>query len=132
MILAKCCHDLDVLVWNLGSPVKRLSSVGSLMHYRAESVGPEIPLRCTDGCPIEAECPFSAIGIYLDYERTFPDARERLIAAGMDPEAPNHWPFANITPDVSAAPGASAPSRPAPTGAASITATTTWSITRPC
>lgn len=103
MILAKCCHDLDVLVWNLEQPVKRLSSVGSLMHYRSESVGPEIPHRCTDGCPIEAECPFSAIGIYLDYERTFPDARQRMIAAGMDPEAPNHWPFSVLTPDVSQA-----------------------------
>ena len=103
MILAKCCHDLDVLVWNLKQPVTRLASVGSLMHYRSESVGPEIPHRCTDGCPIEATCPFSAIGIYLDYERTFPDARQRQIAAGMDPETPNHWPFAAITPDVSRA-----------------------------
>jgi predicted dehydrogenase len=103
MILAKCCHDLDVLVWNLNMPVKRLTSVGSLMHYRAASVGPEIPLRCTDGCPIEAECPFSAIGIYLDYARTFPDARQRLLAAGMDPEAPPFWPFNVISPDVSRA-----------------------------
>jgi predicted dehydrogenase len=103
MILAKCCHDLDVLVWNLNMPVQRLTSVGSLMHYRAASVGPEIPLRCTDGCPIEAECPFSAIGIYLDYARTFPDARQRLQAAGMDPEAPPFWPFNVISPDVSRA-----------------------------
>ena len=103
MILAKCCHDMDVLVWNLKSPVKRLSSVGSLMYYRAESVGPEIPLRCTDGCPIEAECPFSAIGIYVDYERTFPDARQRLIEAGYDPETPPYWPFNVISPDTSRA-----------------------------
>ena len=103
MILAKCCHDMDVLVWNLGSPVKRLSSVGSLKYYRSESVGPEIPLRCTDGCPIEAECPFSAIGIYLDYDRTFPDARRRLIEGGFDPEAPPYWPFNVISPDVSRA-----------------------------
>jgi hypothetical protein len=53
MILQKCCHDLDILTWNLASPVKRLSSVGSLLHYRWESVGPEIPLRYTDGSPIE-------------------------------------------------------------------------------
>lgn len=103
MILAKCCHDLDVLVWNLKQPVTRLSSVGSLMYYRSESVGPEIPHRCTDGCPIEATCPFSAIGIYLDYERTFPTARQRLTAAGMDADAPDYHPFANITPDVSRA-----------------------------
>ncbi|MBW7883403.1 MAG: Gfo/Idh/MocA family oxidoreductase [Caldilineaceae bacterium] len=103
MILAKCCHDLDILVWNLPQRVKRLSSVGSLMHYRAESVGPEIPDRCTDNCPIEPTCPFSAIGIYVDYERTFPDARLRLTDAGLSPEAPDFWPFRVITHDVSRA-----------------------------
>ncbi len=35
MILAKCCHDLDILTWNLAQPVARLSSVGSLLHYRS-------------------------------------------------------------------------------------------------
>lgn len=102
MILAKCCHDLDILVWNLPSPVKRLSSIGSLLHYRPESVGPEIPLRCTDGCPIEQNCPFSAIGIYLDL-RPFPhylaDAEKGL----FDLETPKTWPFTVLSPDVSRA-----------------------------
>ena len=40
MILAKCCHDLDILFWNLG-PVQRLNSFGGLMHYRAENAPPE-------------------------------------------------------------------------------------------
>jgi predicted dehydrogenase len=103
MILAKCCHDMDVLVWNLNQRVKRLSSVGSLMHYRAESVGPEIPARCTDGCPIEPSCPFSAIGIYVDYERTFPGMAARASEFGVDPEAPDIWPINVITPDYSRA-----------------------------
>lgn len=96
MILAKCCHDLDLLVWNLDDPVVRLSSVGSLIHYAAESVGPEIPLRCTDGCPIEADCPFSAIGIYLD-ARLLPGPRR--LAEGED--APRVWPFMTMTDDLS-------------------------------
>ena len=103
MILAKCCHDLDILVWNLPSPVKRLSSVGSLLHYRPSSVGPEIPDRCVNGCPIEPSCPFSAIGIYLDYARTFPDLPAELAAAGMDPNAPDTWPFNVLSPDLSPA-----------------------------
>ena len=103
MILAKCCHDLEILVWNLPAPVKRLSSVGSLLHYRPSSVGPEIPLRCIDGCPIEATCPFSAIGIYVDYERTFPGRAAHLIAEGLDPDAPDGWPFNVLTPDLSRA-----------------------------
>lgn len=68
MILAKCCHDMDILFWNLG-PVKRLSSFGSLIHFRADqATGPDVPDRCTDGCPVEDDCPFFAPRLYLqDY-----------------------------------------------------------------
>jgi predicted dehydrogenase len=65
MILAKCCHDFDILFWNLGR-VKRLSSFGSLLHYRAENAPPGAPERCTDGCPYEAECPWYAPRLYLE------------------------------------------------------------------
>jgi predicted dehydrogenase len=102
MILAKCCHDLDILVWNLPTRVKRLSSVGSLLHYRAENVGPEIPLRCTDGCPIEESCAFSAPGIYLDL-RPFPHYRADAKAGHFDLEQPNVWPFTVLAPDTSRA-----------------------------
>jgi len=103
MILAKCCHDLDVLVWNLRQPVRRLSSVGSLLHFRSDQVGPEIPDRCTDGCPIEAHCPFSALAVYVDYERARPGLGAALAAEGHDPAAPNVWPFTVLTADVSRA-----------------------------
>jgi predicted dehydrogenase len=67
MILAKCCHDMDILYWNLG-PVRRLGSFGSLSHYRPENAPPGAPERCTDGCPAADECPWYAPRIYLhDY-----------------------------------------------------------------
>ena len=100
MLLAKCCHDLDILTWNLPSPVQRLSSVGSLLHYRADQVGPEIPARCTDGCPIERECAFSAIGIYLDL-RPFPYLAAEAQAGTVDLNEPKIWPFTVLSPDVS-------------------------------
>ncbi|MBK8050575.1 MAG: Gfo/Idh/MocA family oxidoreductase [Anaerolineales bacterium] len=103
MILAKCCHDLDILVWNLNQPVRRMNSTGSLLYYRPESVGPEIPARCADDCPIEATCPFSAFAIYVDYERTWPGRAGKFLQAGQDPERPDAWPFNVITPDVSRA-----------------------------
>jgi predicted dehydrogenase len=65
MILTKCCHDLDLMVWMLGRPTS-VSSSGSLSHFQAARVGPEIPERCTDGCPIEAECPYYAPRIYIE------------------------------------------------------------------
>jgi predicted dehydrogenase len=101
MILAKCCHDLDILSWNMGEPCVRLSSVGSLVHFRPDRVRPEIPQRCTDNCPIELQCPFSAIGIYLDF-RPFPDlASYRPTPHNPNPEAPRSWPFAVLTDDLS-------------------------------
>jgi predicted dehydrogenase len=100
MLLAKCCHDLDILYWNLG-PVTRLHSFGSLLHYCVENVGPEIPLRCSDGCPIESECPFSAPGIYLEYRPFRQMAASGLFTNAIDPERPNVWPFTAITEDVS-------------------------------
>lgn len=72
MLLAKCCHDMDILVWILGRRCKRISSFGSLTQFRADRVGPEIPARCTDGCPKEPECPYSAMRQYLGTNTGWP------------------------------------------------------------
>jgi predicted dehydrogenase len=64
MILAKCCHDLDILFWNLG-PVARLNSFGSLIHYRPENAPAGATVRCTDGCPVADDCPWYAPRLYL-------------------------------------------------------------------
>ena len=69
MILAKCCHDLDLLLWMTeGQPVVRLQSFGSLLHYRRENRPPGAPPRCTDGCPVADACPFDAQRLYLNME----------------------------------------------------------------
>lgn len=64
MLLAKSCHDLDILLWILDEPIVRVSSFGSLLHFRPESVGPEVPDRCTDGCPHLSTCLFAAPRLY--------------------------------------------------------------------
>jgi predicted dehydrogenase len=73
MILTKCCHDLDLLVWMFGR-CEWLSSSGSLTHFTRDAVGPEIPGRCTDGCPIAEVCPYFAPRVYLDRLRENPDS----------------------------------------------------------
>jgi predicted dehydrogenase len=73
MILTKCCHDLDFLVWLFGE-CDRISSSGSLTHFTKDVVGPEIPPRCTDGCPIADECPYFAPRVYLGRLRENPDS----------------------------------------------------------
>ncbi len=64
MILAKCCHDLDILSWIMDEPVASLNSCGALTHYRAGNAPDGAPLRCTDGCPVEAACPWYAPRLY--------------------------------------------------------------------
>lgn len=66
MILAKCCHDLDLLTWFTGETPQSLSSFGSLVHFKPENAPPGAPPRCTDGCPVEKSCPFYAPAIYID------------------------------------------------------------------
>jgi predicted dehydrogenase len=66
MILAKCCHDLDLLVWFTGEPSVKLSSYGTLSHFRSENAPEGVPKRCTDGCPVEDTCPFFAPSIYVE------------------------------------------------------------------
>jgi predicted dehydrogenase len=64
MILAKSCHDLDLLHWLAGSDCLQVSSFGGLSHFRPENAPPGAPLRCTDGCPVEPACAYSALKIY--------------------------------------------------------------------
>lgn len=72
MILAKCCHDMDVLYWNLGVPVRRLSSFGRLSHFCPDQAPPGAPLRCTDGCPAQDACPYYAPRLYLREDTSWP------------------------------------------------------------
>jgi predicted dehydrogenase len=67
MILAKCCHDMDILNWLNDGECKKLSSFGSLVNFRKEKAPEGVPERCFDGCPIEKNCPYSAYR-YLDTE----------------------------------------------------------------
>lgn len=66
MLLAKCCHDLDLLVWLLDDRCQYLSSVGNLFHYRAENAPEGAPQYCLEGCPVEDSCPYYAPFIYED------------------------------------------------------------------
>lgn len=64
IILAKSCHDLDILRWLVDKPCKSISAEGSLYLFRKENAPEGAPERCTDGCPHESTCPYSAIDIY--------------------------------------------------------------------
>lgn len=70
MILAKCCHDMDMLLWLTGKHCKRVSSYGSLFHFRPENAPEGATDRCMDGCAAKADCPYDAEKIYVTNEGT--------------------------------------------------------------
>ena len=63
ILLAKCCHDIDFLLWLTRSRCLKLSSFGSLQWFRAENAPEGAGERCLD-CRIEPQCPFSARDLY--------------------------------------------------------------------
>lgn len=65
MILQKSCHDMDIISFVIGKDCKRVSSYGSLMHFKEENAPVGAPKRCLEGCPAELECPFHAGRYYL-------------------------------------------------------------------
>ncbi|MBK5113567.1 MAG: Gfo/Idh/MocA family oxidoreductase [Candidatus Heimdallarchaeota archaeon] len=68
IVLAKTCHDLDLIYWLMGEKPVDVYSHGELTHYKPENAPPKAPERCTDGCPIEDECPWYAPRLYLELE----------------------------------------------------------------
>jgi predicted dehydrogenase len=85
IVLAKTCHDLDLLAWFAGSPARSVASFGGLRHYRADSAPPGAPGRCSDGCPVQASCPHDAVRFYAE-----PDERVARL-----------WPWTDVSADPS-------------------------------
>ena len=66
MILAKCCHDTDILQWLIGKPCKKVHSFGSLTHFTKAHKPEGAPERCMDGCPYGETCFYNAVKLYYD------------------------------------------------------------------
>jgi predicted dehydrogenase len=121
MILAKCCHDLDLIQWFAGSKAVRVSSFGNLSRFRSEKAPEGAPGRCTDGCPAAKSCLYEATETYLSglpMKRALSQASELpvALAARVMLTAPRlaahlpglrryavwkEWPTSTITEDLS-------------------------------
>ncbi len=66
MILAKCCHDTDLIQWLLGEECTKVASFGSLDHFTKENMPKGAPERCSDGCPYGETCYYNAVKYYYD------------------------------------------------------------------
>ncbi|MER5946803.1 Gfo/Idh/MocA family oxidoreductase [Streptomyces sp. NPDC001904] len=65
MLLAKSCHDLDWLSYVMGGArIEQVASFGGLRHFTPENAPEGSGERCLD-CAVEAECPYSALKLYV-------------------------------------------------------------------
>jgi predicted dehydrogenase len=115
MILAKSCHDMDILCWLAGSRPLEVQSFGSLELFTPANAPAGAPLRCTDGCPHERTCPWFAPRLYLHATPLLKNvvlSRSpvvRLIAAGLSSPPLDRlvrwrrWPSSTIGDDPSPA-----------------------------
>jgi hypothetical protein len=66
MIMAKSCHDLDLIHWIIGDYPTEVVSTADLTFYKPENAPPGAPERCTDGCPHSDTCTWYAPRMYVD------------------------------------------------------------------
>ncbi len=64
MILAKCCHDTDLLQWLVGESCTKIQSYGFLSYFCKENAPEGAPERCLDGCPHKDTCHYYAPSLY--------------------------------------------------------------------
>lgn len=68
-ILAKCCHDLDMIYYLTGKKCQRVSSGGGLSFFTPANKPEGAPAFCLDGCPAAKTCPYEARKIYYGFTR---------------------------------------------------------------
>lgn len=90
MILAKCCHDLDIAVYLANSKCKYVSSIGKLNYFNKENAPQGATEYCMKGCKAKDKCPYDCEKIYIDtlkgmpavaYKNLWPQSR--LMADGV-------------------------------------------------
>lgn len=84
MVLAKTCHDLDIIRWLAGRTPTHTSSTGGLHHFHSGNAPAGAPTHCVKGCPVADSCPFYAPRYYTE------------ALAGV-----HGWPVALLGPDTS-------------------------------
>lgn len=85
IILAKSCHDLDILRWMVGKPASHIQAFGSLQWFTQKNAPEGSTARCTDGCKVEASCPYSALNLYYrkrqyNYVFDLPEEKDKQAA----------------------------------------------------
>lgn len=67
VMLAKCCHDIDMMTWLMGdAKPETVSSFGSLQYFKKENAPKDSGTRCLLDCKYKDTCNLSAERVYLE------------------------------------------------------------------
>lgn len=81
MLLAKCCHDMDIMMWIMGGvKPKTVSSCGSIFQFKPEMAPADAGTKCLADCPHVDTCLYSAKRIYIDH----PDRWEFYVWSALE------------------------------------------------
>lgn len=86
-ILAKCCHDLDLIAWFIDSPCVSVSSVGGIRYFKKECAPEGATERCMGGCKVKKDCPYDAERLYITdpfYKATFVKYMKRTLTGHLN------------------------------------------------
>ncbi len=86
IILAKSCHDLDIIRWVIDKPSKQIFAMGDLKWFRKENAPKGSTDRCLDGCAVEKDCPYSAKRHYFDQRRRINHLDVPALSTGISKE----------------------------------------------
>lgn len=64
IILAKSCHDLDILLWLTDAHCTKVAAFGSLSYFKESNAPAGSAVRCCD-CPVAQNCRYEAKKMYL-------------------------------------------------------------------
>ena len=84
MIMAKCCHDFDILLWLVGTSCQSVSSFGDRSLFCEERAPKGAPQYCMDGCAHRDTCPYYAPRFYLEHPKAKEDGFRRVVTMAED------------------------------------------------
>ena len=108
MVLAKSCHDLDLIYWLADAPPIELTSIESPTVLCSKNAPVDAPEFCIEGCPHSASCPYDAVSMYRDLTPLLLDIQKKTNhltedeAIGEPPTAVGwkSWPVSVMTDDL--------------------------------
>lgn len=88
MIIAKCCHDLDIAVYLANSKCKQVTSQGQLNFFKKENAPEGATEYCLGGCKAKDTCPYDCEKLYVKPLKHMP----KKAIQGV-------WPQSRLMPD---------------------------------